>query len=224
MGVDLHAIGKHNISFDNKSYIEIGNEILEVLNNMPNYIYKDYLKLDCNRKSFILFVNSSTSIKMWDYPKYNMSLEEMADKYIDMTSNFHVELESNLFDFTIYFNKSYYIFSGIDRYTKWFLMPYKFDRLNIYRNSIRKIFFHTIKAFGNDSIIYIPDDGIKLSEYSLGNFEGTYEDMMNDIKSNYGEPKSSFEDMYRIVKHEHENGYENDNGAYFIDKFEDFLS
>ena len=222
MGVDLHAIGKHNISFDNKSYIEIGNEILEVLNNIPNYIYRDYLVLDCNKKTFVSFINSSSKIKMWDYPECTISLEEYVEKYIDMTQYFTVMIDSSLFDFTIYFNKSYFIISGIDRYTRWFLMPHKLDRFNIYRNSIRKILFYIIKAFGHDSIIYIPDDAIKLSEYSYGCFEGTYKEMMNDISSNYGEPQSSFEDMYKIVKNEKDNNYNIDNGAYFIDKFEDF--
>jgi hypothetical protein len=199
MGVDIVQLGNHSIKFDGKSFSELINEIIPILEkiNIENIEYlrfalldyydgKDWLKGECE----------------WIKNKNEWTYRE-EDKYYNFFESKSIEIYGpGGLEFTIYENYIYFA-NPPYRYNLWF---YYLDK--IHRDEWRKYMYKVIIAFGGDKVIYLPDNMMDSSEYYQNSDEMSFEQITNGLIKDYGKNTKELDEIN-----------ENDEIDYYLDDF-----
>jgi hypothetical protein len=196
MGTDLYQLGNHKISFKNRQFSEIANEIKITLDRtiFPN---ADFLKLAALRWANSEPKNESDIQKIktktdWTFREEDDYYNFRKDKYIEFEGPFDLELTFNENKIT-FWNPPY-------RYSDWFEMNEN------HRDEWRKYMCHIIKLFGGDRVVYLADNTHPLNDFIY--CEGTFEEMEESLFKKFGKPKQTFKEVA-----------ENLVNSYYIDDF-----
>lgn len=194
MGISLHPIGNHNISFKNRSFKEIVEEIKHKLDvtRFPNELFLRRFALrwhSFNPRTIREIKNK----KKWTYYEEN--------EYFNFDEKKEIEFEGP-FSLSLLFTEHHIrIYDPPYRYFLWFdLCDEKIQ------NEWRKYIKHIVNLFGGNRVLYAADSGCFLEYYAY--YEDNFETMEKELLEKYGKPKKRIQDIQEI-----------EEGEYFIDDF-----
>ena len=210
MGTDICQYGNHKINFINRPHRDIACEIKEKLDNIQ-FINEEYLKyFVITKEEYFLHKPGLTNTEKHQYKENIKRYKETKNwkwKYTIIEEKDFMNIEFRGFlDFEIDFShSSIYFWDPPYRYSYWFNCD------KIIRDEWRKYMYQVIKTFDGDRVIYLPDQGV---DWILDKFDQipvlTFKEIENEIIKEYG-----------INTCQLENYYNDSDGYYFIDNFND---
>lgn len=204
MGVDLQVIANHDLDFTDKSIDEVIKEIKSRLDAIENW----------NELISVVYCNDKSKKQNFNWTRIDV-YEHIQPEYLAIS----FETEHSIM---LTFYRKYFIIGCIERYTDWYIQAHNNNGNNSYRNNWRKVFYALLTALGGNKVVYIPDNGIALSEFAEGIWDNL-DMLLSEAKEKYGNPKQDFDEMYREIYKIYENNYENDTAPYMIDYFNDLI-
>ena len=197
MGTSLCPVGNHKIRFRKRPFKELTAEILDTLNGSPipngEFLMKAALQWENNCSPKASVIRRIKTKREWMLCKWVNHYSFRRDKRLYFSGPYNLDLVFEEYKIEFY-NPPY-------GYWQWF--EWKDDA---HFNEWRKYFFHIVKLFGGDRVIYLADNAHPLDEFRF--YKANFRRMEKSLHQRFGPPKNTFAKVMANYKN-----------SYFIDEF-----